>query len=132
MVFSRCTRKLIAGLGLAAMVFAQVAVAAHACTVLAPLEAPDASVSMHAGQDAGPCGDMNPGQDNLCFRHCQNSQPTLDHHPSPLVIAVAVPVYYVDQLDRPDVVTSALNRSRELLARVTAPPLSVRHCCFRT
>jgi|SRR5882672_11440047 len=131
MIHSSHIRKLVAVYCAGVLLFAQVAVAAHACA--ATMEAPGVAVAMHASHEAAPCDPMGVGQHNLCFRHCQDSQQTLDHHQLPSPGFVAALVYYIEPPYQLDMFSSALQSySHALLARVTAPPLSVRNCCLRT
>jgi hypothetical protein len=132
MICSQYIRTPVALLCAGAFLFAQIAVAAHACAAVATTEASGAAVAMQAGDDEAPCGEMNVGQRTVCFRHCQDGQGTLDHQ-SPSQSFVATLVYYVERPLRPVVFSSATRSySHALLARETAPPLSVRNCCLRT
>ena len=132
MIHSRCIRKPVALLCAGAFLFAQIAVAAHACAAVATTEASGAAVAMQPGDEEVPCGEMNVEQHTVCFHHCQDGQGTLDHH-SPSQSFVATLVYYLERPLRPVGFSSATRSySHALLARVTAPPLSVRNCCLRT
>jgi hypothetical protein len=131
MIFRSQVRKPAAWLAAAAMLFAQLAVAAHACA--ASSGAPAAAVlAAHGDQDASPCHEMDSQPDSVCLQHCADSPQSFDHHPVSPVFPVAAPAYHLDRPDRPAVFLHSEERhSHALLARVTAPPLSVRNCCFR-
>jgi hypothetical protein len=127
MMPTRRIRKLAACIGIATLLFAQVAVAAHACS--APANA-DAVVMQMPCADLGAAG--SGAQDkNVCFHHCYAGPLSLDLHPAQ--IPPSAPVAYHAVPEQPSAVSAGLlrNHSRVLLARVTAPPLSVRNCCFR-
>jgi hypothetical protein len=130
MALSRKIRRWTAMFGIVALLFTQMAVAAYACSGLA-----DGNMTTHGSMQAdeeSPCADMGSGQDNLCLEHCQGSQ-TADSYFAPAVALVAIPVYRIDQPDQMAVFFQSTHQyAHALLARVTAPPLSVRNCCFRT
>jgi hypothetical protein len=68
----------------------------------------------------------------ICFQHCYASASTNDHQPARGSLVVSAR----HELARPGasapLVESGRRYSRLLLARVTAPPLPLRNCCFRT
>lgn len=65
-------------LAIAALLFAQLAVAGHACTRILPAAAPSAPMQ-------SPC-DMAPGEGaNLCERHCLFGDAATDSTPAPCV-----------------------------------------------
>ena len=129
MIFSRTARKLAAALGVCAMVFAQIAVAAHACAVLGG-ESPVSAMAMPMDADDAPCNEQDAAP-NLCIHHCQAEQ-TVDHQPPAPAIPVAIIVGSLEPSNRlPVSFQSAQSYSQALLARVTAPPSAVRNCCFR-
>ena len=135
MILKRRTRKLAAALAAAAMLFAQLAIAAHACAAFAGADPMAATAAAQKGDDASPCDEMDAGRknENVCFRHCEGAMQSLDHHQVAKVVPLALPLYHVDQPDRLAVFLESTRRhSHALLARITAPPLSVRNCCFRT
>jgi hypothetical protein len=75
---------------------------------------------------------MDPQPDSVCLQHCADTPQSFDHHSIVPVLVVAGPAYYVERSDRGAVFLQSDERhSSALLARVTAPPLSVRNCCFR-
>jgi hypothetical protein len=128
MMSTRRVRRLAACIGVATLLFAQLAVAAHAC--VAPAHAP-------VGVDAQmPCDEPGPGRSgmpdkNVCFQHCYAGPLSLDLFPAQM-LGPAPAAYHVARAEPSAAFKGLLrNHSRALLARVTAPPLSVRNCCFR-
>jgi hypothetical protein len=134
-------RRLVSLLGASAIVFAQMAMAAHACAALFAGAAPQSvsqaapsHESMRPGPEGAPCGEPGrPAHEDLCFHHCLTEQQSIDQHP----IAFGAPVaWLVRCVEAPDHSSASRYADRDhshaLLARVTAPPLSVRNCCFRT
>ncbi|CAN7597179.1 hypothetical protein LJR289_004333 [Pseudoduganella sp. LjRoot289] len=125
---SRTTRLVAALITMFSLLFAQLAVAAYACPDLTM-----SSMSAKAAQDAMPgCADMDMAQPGLCQAHCASGHQSLDTPPAPHVPAfvsgglVAV-VAVADRVFS----TAPPPLSSPLLTRTTAPPLAIRHCCFR-
>jgi hypothetical protein len=136
MFLPRLLRKSSAVLAIGAILFAQIAIAAHACAAFAQGGMP-APAAMGAHGEGANCDEMNAGQANpdpvnLCFEHCQKGFQSVDSHPVPFVLPPAAPIYVVELPDPLSALRSTPQYSRALLARVTAPPLAVRNCCFRT
>ncbi len=110
------------------LLFTQLAVAAYACPDLAA-EAMAAKVM----QEAMPgCTDMGIGKPGLCHAHCASGHQSLDAPAAPHVGAF-IPSGLVTVLPVCAVFNSVLPTrvNATLLARSTAPPLAIRHCCFR-
>jgi hypothetical protein len=127
-MLTRPARKLAATIAVALMLFAQFAIAAHACDAIAGAASPHAAMAMSHGDS--PCEPAAPVQDKVCLEHCAGAQ-SVDNHPgwtvAPALLAAHVPPA------APAVSSDSTQRyAHALLARVTAPPLAVRHCCFRT
>lgn len=133
MIFLSQVRKPAAWLAAAAMLFAQLAVAAHACAASSGAPAAAVLAAAHGGEhDASPCHEMESPPDGVCLQHCADSPQSFDHHPVSPVFPLAGPAYHLDRSNRPAVfLQSEEHHSHALLARVTAPPLAVRNCCFR-
>lgn len=116
---------------LASLLFMQLAVAGYVCPGSASKIA-EAAAMAEAGM---PCAEsmplsMDDEQPSLCHAHCQASQQSVDKHelPSPVSMGVlpadfslqvAIPVFSEAPLQAPH------------LQRTTAPPVSIRNCCFR-
>lgn len=78
------------------------------------------------------CDEMDTDQRNLCHAHAQTGKQSLDKPGLPLVppftaaaltlVFQDIQVVYNPRVIQPDLL---------LLTRATAPPLSIRNCCFR-
>jgi hypothetical protein len=116
---------------LCSLLFMQLAVAGHACPGAGQTRGEAAAMAA-----AMPCSDAMPaGLDDgaapgLCQAHCQADKlsadkfevPSLPALPAPAVdfcVVVSAPVY------------GGAPIQTSLLERTTAPPMAVRHCCFR-
>lgn len=125
---SRTQRVFAALFTVLSLLFTQLAVAAYACPDLAA-EAMAAKVM----QDAMPgCTDMGMGKPGLCHAHCASGHQSLDA-PSVPHVGAFIATGLVSVLASGIVFSSALpiRLNATLLARSTAPPLAIRHCCFR-
>lgn len=128
MKFSRPQRLITALIMLFSLLFAQLAVAAYAC----PVEAPSAQAARSSMADMPGCTGMNMSKPALCGAHCDKVHQSADTPGTPAVQAF-VPCsleLVLPRMDRaaatPPAATAALP-----LTRTTAPPLAIRHCCFR-
>ncbi|WP_228893955.1 hypothetical protein [Pseudoduganella aquatica] len=128
MKLPRTQRVFAALLTVLSLLFTQLAVAAYACPDLV-MEAMAAKVM----QDAMPgCTEMNVGKPGLCQAHCASGHQSLDAPATPHIgafiatgMVAVIPIRVVFDSELPTLVSSTL------LARSTAPPLAIRHCCFR-
>ena len=140
-------RRLCEGLA-AALLFAQIATAAHACPVLAgALGRADASMAgmpcehMMAGTDSGTDAgsipvDADPGASALCIKHCQGET---GQQPPDAQQAASVPLTGATLLPWPFLMppVPAVIEGPAWLAHHThrerAPPVPacIWHCCFR-
>ncbi len=131
----RVTRKLVSVLGVMAVVFAQLAVSAHACAV--PSQRADASVQV--SDTVEPSADCcEPGtdcgaavMDSLCQFHCDNApQHVNDNSPALALAALTSHPAFVNPL--PMAATAELMPpSLPFLRRSTSPPHTIRDCCLR-
>lgn len=137
MKMSRATRLLTAFVAILSMLFMQHAAAAYLCPG-APLAGSGPAASMHAAMTAMPdmpgCTGMDTDQSTLChvYAHGDAARQTLDKvHGAdlPPFIAIVVPLLWLV----PD--APILQHGRPppdvTLARSIAPPIAIRHCCFR-
>ena len=120
----RFTRKLAACIGMTALVFAQLAIAAYACPAMAQ--------TIEAAQQAAtpPCQDMDMDQPALCQAHCHDSEQNVNV----VLAALAVPGFVPGLIVMIDSVAQILLPARPAspsLLHSTSPPLSIRNCCFR-
>lgn len=130
----RRSRLITALLVLVSLLFTQLAVARYVCP--SGLEKTAQMAEIAAMAQAGmPCAEsmaasMDGAQPNLCHAYCQAGHQTADKFelPAPLGIHVVSIVFFV-----PDRAAVSLGAPLQLphLKRATAPPLSIRHCCFR-
>jgi hypothetical protein len=136
MTISRSLRLLTAIVALLSMLFMQHAAAAYLCPG-APLAGSAAMKRMTAMPDmpAMPgCTGMDADQSTLChvYAHGDAARQSLDKLHSadlPPFIAIVVPLLWV-VLDAP-VLQEIRPPSDIALARSTAPPIAIRHCCLR-
>ncbi|MES2153029.1 MAG: hypothetical protein V4508_24895 [Pseudomonadota bacterium] len=124
MTFFRPSRILIACLTLFCMLYMQLAMAAYVC----PGQGAPAATAM------ADCVDMDMTQPALCHAHMQNegAKQSLDKAATPDVapfIASALAAS-IDLIERA-LVPHAGGAPAPVLARSTAPPIAIRHCCFR-
>lgn len=111
------------------LLFMQFAVAGYTCPVGAKVS--EVAAMAEAGM---PCaGDMaiadaeHPG---LCHAHCQSTQQTVDKAQSPAP-AAAVATGYTYTIEPVRLSPHAYPAQAPSLLRTTAPPITVRNCCFR-
>jgi hypothetical protein len=126
MKLSRPVRSIAAIIMLFSLLFAQLAVAAYACP---------AQATTVVGMSSMPgCTDMSMDKTSpaLCAAHCDAHHQSVDTSGTPAVQPF-VPCELELVLPRIERSTPALAFSLESvpLTRATAPPLAIRHCCFR-
>lgn len=131
MTLSRRTRLLTVILSLWALLWGQLALAAYVC----PGE--EARAEMVEMAVAGlPCVDsmtatIDPDQPTLCHAHCQATPVNTDFHPASLAAPLPQPI---EGLAVPQAVETAergLQQPPLLRRTAAAPPLTIRHCCWR-
>lgn len=129
---SHPSRVISALIVLISLLFMQLAVAGYACPILntAPLDEP-VSMSMDSGQAMTGCETKDTSQPSLCRVHDQANNQSLDKPVTPLVApflpaALTLVFRNIEIADN-----STVNLPNILLTRSTAPPLSIRNCCFR-
>lgn len=113
------------------LLFMQLAVASYACPGTAS-KAAEISAMAEAGM---PCAqsmtvNMDEDQPNLCKAHCQAGHQVADKYqlPAPVALPALLPGFLIP------VVAPVLQEApmqAPHLVRTTAPPVSIRHCCFR-
>jgi hypothetical protein len=125
-------RKFVAVFGSAALLFTQVAMAAHAC-VARTLDDADTSMAMsQPSHERSPCAAMEGERISHCQQHCDAAQQSLDHSQPASFMPALVEIYRIELAD-PHAVPQVGGRHLQALhARSTAPPLAVQYCCFRT
>ena len=134
---TRPTRLLTIFVAILSMLFMQHAAAAYLCPG-APLAGSNPAVSMHAVMTAMPdmpgCTGMDMDQSTLChvYSHGDAARQTLDKvHGAdlPPFVAIIVPLLWM-LVDAP-ILQEIRPPPDVTLARSTAPPITIRHCCFR-
>ena len=122
--FSRATmtlmnavrRKFIAWVGLAALLFLQLAVSAYACSMTWPTIPAQPMVA----ESPMPCHD-SPQPSKLCEQHCVQSAQSIDTQPHSAVVAPVLPLLSV--ASSVEIHNSASRQAEQLwLARVVWPP----------
>ena len=125
MMTQRKPRLFVALCAAASLLFTQLAVAAYTCP-----GAPSPAAAAAAKAEAG-CDELDHAKPNLCRAHCQQQAQSADKPvglaapPAPPTgrNAALVPIVRVSFVSAED--------QQWLLVRTTAPPLTIRHCCFR-
>ena len=134
MKLSRSSRFISACIALVSMLFMQLAMAGYVCPG-ADVGQPVAATAMPMTLDAQGmpgCDRMDAAQSSLCHAHAHAQQQSLDKHELPVVQpfipAALTQVFQNIELSNRPVVSQP---GAVLLTRATAPPLSIRNCCFR-
>lgn len=131
MRYPRRTKLVTAIVTLFGLLFMQLAVAAYACPKLSPIEQP--AVMMEAsGQPMADCPGIDRQSPTLCQAHAHKTPQSLDKAEPPPVQPF-VPMSLVALIEAPDeaIPTGFSTPASLLLASSTAPPIAIRHCCFR-
>lgn len=133
MKLSRPSRIVAALIALISVLFMQFAVASYACPGLGMGQSEP--VAMAAGMDdqgMSACEGMDMAQPSLCHAYGQADNLSLDKPQLPNV-APFVPIALILAWSAIDIAdTPTVGQSEPVsLVRATAPPLSIRNCCFR-
>ncbi len=136
MKLSRPSRLVAVFIALFSMLFMQLALASYACPgMMMGSSQNSAQVSPSIDNTSMPgCEGMDKEQPGLCHAHAQNewSKQSLDKPSMPDVQAFtpAGMVLVLEVADFSTAIPQTATASR-LLSHQTAPPISIRHCCFR-
>jgi hypothetical protein len=125
----RPSRVLAAFIAIFSLLFAQLAVASYACPEIKAAQRVLVAMNVTAMAD---CASMDMDQSGLCHSHCKAGHQSPDTSQVPAVQAFVAAGLAVVLVDLP--ITAAAtgqDRRNRLLERATAPPLTIRHCCFR-
>ena len=128
---SRSSKRFVARLLLAALLFMQMAVAAYACPGLPSAMGSAVSVS-EAAQMPADCAQMEQldrATLNLCVAHCQDGQQSYDHQHGPSVPPAVLAVLYISLPDFG--ATASTGHTSACNTAATSPPHAILHCCFR-
>ena len=131
---SRQFRFVAALIALFGVLFMQLAVASYACPGMTMVQG-DAAIAMStdsADQSMAGCQGMDQAQPSLCHAYGQAGNQSLDkpeipHAPPFIATGLALEVFPMEATYLP--ATTPLESIP--LTRATAPPLSIRNCCFR-
>lgn len=141
MVIPRRARRHIALLLIGVLLFAQLAVAAYACTAVPDASLSGARASAVAGSVAGVemfgsanhevgHAAMDAAQQNLCAAHCQSDQQNAGGKPIPdAPAAIPMDSSLRASLLLPAVTLRASTAPRDQL--MAGPSRAILHCCFR-
>ena len=124
---TRIRKRFIALVGIAALVLAQLGVAAHACPKAAGIAAP-APVEVAGESVAMPCGDMGAADSPLCQQHCNGSEGAQNSLAA--VPALPAPAFVIAAASLPQAVHASVPADPALV-HATSPPPTIRNCCFR-
>jgi hypothetical protein len=129
MSLRRKQRVVAALIALFSMLFMQLAVASYACPGVQAAMTDAMSDDAAAMPD---CEDDGASRSALCHAHCQDGKSSLDK-PEVRTVAPAAGLLsaIVVAADPAPPGRQAGFDSPSLLRRTTAPPISIRHCCFR-
>src|ERR1035437_3760647 len=136
MKMSRQSRIFAAMFALVSILFTQLAVAGYLCPstqIAHDMESLAASMAAVDGHDMSKCEGMDTSDKSVtCHEHNQTGNQSLDKPELPNVspFIATMLVQTVTNVDRP---AHSVNPpvADLLLTRSTAPPLSIRNCCFR-
>jgi hypothetical protein len=132
----RSSRQRIVGalIALIGMLFMQLAVAGYLCanTAQSPVETAMAMPMTPDAQTMPGCDKLDPAQPSLCHAQAHANQQSLDKPPLPDVQPfIPGALALVIQSFEPAYRAPLRLRLNTLLAHATAPPPSIRNCCFR-
>jgi hypothetical protein len=130
-MFTHSTKRLVARIGIAALLFAQTALAAYACPVIAgAVEMSHAAIADDAHTAMPGCDESNSDGSSLCLQHCQASGWSVQPTPQPPVETIALlPVVFIEPT--PPAREFAPTTLAALLERATSPPPLLRFCVLR-
>lgn len=127
----RC-RILTALVALFSVLFMQLAVASYACPAQGTGQGSGAVSGSLPMQSMPDCDGPDPGNPALCQAHCQDAKSSLDKPQSPIFApAIFVISTILTPLDPLVPAPAAGTEPDWHLQRITSPPISIRHCCFR-
>jgi hypothetical protein len=133
---SRRTRIITVLFALLCVLSAQLSLAAYACpgagTGSEQVRAMDMKGMPCAGEMAGDMtAQMDAEQPGMCKAHCQSLAQSADQYQVPALSSILQMGPVLTVTAPPVVIAQAPHWQRPILKRTTAPPIAVRHCCFR-
>ena len=133
MIFLRRHRLVTVFFTLVSLLFMQLAVAGYVCPNHGMNGTAESNTATaHAGM---PCAEsmvagIDTAQPGLCQAHCQSDQQSASTYVLPVLPEVPAMAPDFSKLGT-SLVSQGVPLQAPLLLRTTAPPLSVRNCCFR-
>ena len=128
----RSSRLVAAIIALISMLFMQLAVAGYVCPQPEMIGGHgSASVVEHVAEAGSDCLGLDKEQANLCQAEATFGNQSVDNGSGLSVPSFAAAVMFVVHELKAEPAYVERNVSAPLLARVTAPPVSIRNCCFR-
>lgn len=135
MKLSRPSRFIAALIALFSILFMQLAVASYTCPAMNMAQDSDESVAMsmsYGSEDMSHCTGMDQEQPSLCHAYDHAGKQSLDKPELPTAQPFIPAQLVMATVTIEDVIHVSLGQpTSTLLARTTAPPLSIRNCCFR-
>jgi len=129
---TRRHRALTALIALFGMLFMQLAVAAHVCPGMHGARIEHSVMLGADGQPMRDCASSSASAPALCHVHCQDDTPSLDKADAKTFAPAIVLFWPVVAALEPALAGPQLPpETPSLLQRPTAPPIAIRHCCFR-
>lgn len=129
MKLSRPARVIAAIITIFSLLFTQLALASYVCSELNVVNS--GATPMDAAAMSG-CANMSRKMDPLCHSHCEAGRQSAYPSQAPLVPPfVAAQLSVVLSVAESASPYHAWQPEGVLLKRSTAPPLAIRHCCFR-
>jgi len=126
----RTSRRLIAKLAVALLLFMQLAVAAYACPGMAYESSPAMTSAMDMEGDC--CPTLDPAAPNLCLQHGQQDSQAAGISSPPTLFLVDLPLLAVVPAIALSFEPALADVPPEFLAHTTAPPLAIRFGIFRS
>ncbi len=129
MLLRRRHRLITVLVALFSLLFMQLAVAGYACPVESKVV--EAAAMAEAGMPCAGETAMDTEQPGLCHAHCQSAQQTVEkvQAATPMGAVATGFAYTVEPPNRPSAPRPPAQTPS--LLRSSAPPISVRNCCFR-
>ncbi len=128
-------RRIVSRLLLAALLFAQGAIATYACPAWASKLAPPAAATASAPIPDCHSGDKVAAMDvdtpNLCLAHCQTGLQINDQSDAPNVLPIVASILTVVLPDPAASASAGRAFATESIFAAASPPHAILHCCFR-
>lgn len=129
---SRINRLVTVLIAVTSLLFAQLALASYTCPGMSMPERTAMTATGDGMTGMGHCSDTDMAQPGLCHAHDHGGQQSLDkpdlpHVPPFQAVGPVLTVVLPDTATPPPTTVAAA----PFLAHATAPPLAIRHCCFR-